>query len=81
MNDFAGSLARERPYYHGLPTIRRGGLMDAAYYEDLADRLYGLVIRLSGRLSRDQVQWLHHVSIETTITAVELRTPEGQSGT
>jgi hypothetical protein len=36
--------------------------MDAAYYEDLAGRLYGLVIRLSGRLPADQVQWLHHVT-------------------
>ena len=34
---------------------------DAAYYEDLAGRLYGLVIRLSDRLPADQVQWLHHV--------------------
>ena len=36
--------------------------MDAAYYEDLAGRLYGLVIRLSDRLPADQVQWLHHVT-------------------
>ena len=35
--------------------------MDAAYYEDLAGRLYGLVIRLSDRLPADQAQWLHHV--------------------
>ena len=35
---------------------------DAAYYEDLAGRLYGLVIRLSDRLPADQVQWLHHVT-------------------
>jgi len=32
------------------------------YYEDLAGRLYGLVIRLSDRLPADQVQWLHHVT-------------------
>lgn len=36
--------------------------MDAAYYEDLAGRLYGLVVRLSDRLPVDQVQWLHHVT-------------------
>lgn len=36
--------------------------MDAAYYEDQAGRLYGLVIRLSDRLPVDQVQWLHHVT-------------------
>ena len=35
--------------------------MDAAYYEDLAGQLYGLVIRLSDRLPADQAQWLHHV--------------------
>jgi hypothetical protein len=35
--------------------------MHNAYYEDLAGRLYGLVIRLSGRLPADQAQWLHHV--------------------
>jgi hypothetical protein len=32
-----------------------------AYHEDLAGRLYGLVIRFSGRLPADQAQWLHHV--------------------
>ena len=36
--------------------------MDAAYYEDLAGRLYGLVIKLSDRLPADQVQGLHHVT-------------------
>jgi hypothetical protein len=36
--------------------------MDAAYYEDLAGRLYALVIRLSKRLPAEQVQWLHHVT-------------------
>jgi hypothetical protein len=35
--------------------------MDNAYYEDLAGRLYGLVIRLVGRLPPDEAQWLHHV--------------------
>jgi hypothetical protein len=36
--------------------------MDVAYYEDLAGRLYGLVIRFSDRLPAGQVQWLHHVT-------------------
>jgi hypothetical protein len=36
--------------------------VDAAYYEDLAGRLYGLVIRLSDRLPADQTRWLHHVT-------------------
>ena len=36
--------------------------MDVGYYEDLAGRLYGLVIRLGDRLPADQVQWLHHVT-------------------
>ena len=35
--------------------------MDAAGYEDLAGRLYGLVVRFSGRLHADQAGWLHHV--------------------
>ena len=35
--------------------------MDTADYEDLAGRLYGLVVRLSGRLHADQARWLHHV--------------------
>lgn len=34
---------------------------DSAYYEDLAGRLYGLVIVFSDRLPADQAQWLHHV--------------------
>ncbi len=34
--------------------------MDAAYNEDLAGRLYGLVIIFSDRLPADQAQWLHH---------------------
>ncbi len=33
----------------------------SAYLEDLAGRLYGLVIIFSDRLPADQVQWLHHV--------------------
>ena len=36
--------------------------MDAAYYEDLAGRLYGLVIRLGGRLTADEAGWVHHVT-------------------
>jgi hypothetical protein len=35
--------------------------MDDAYYEDLAGRLYGLVIRLADRLPPDEARWLHHV--------------------
>jgi hypothetical protein len=34
--------------------------VDGAYYEDLAGRLYGLVIRLDDRLGREQAQVLHH---------------------
>jgi hypothetical protein len=34
---------------------------DSAYFEDLAGRLYGLVISLSDRLPADQARWLHHV--------------------
>ena len=36
--------------------------MDNAYYEDLAGRLYGLVIRLADRLTADEARWLHHVT-------------------
>jgi hypothetical protein len=32
-----------------------------ASYDDLAGRLYGLVIAFSDRLPADQAQWLHHV--------------------
>ncbi len=34
--------------------------MDAAYHEDLAGRLYGLLIRLDDRLGGEQAQLLHH---------------------
>jgi hypothetical protein len=34
---------------------------DSAYFEDLAGRLYGLVISFFDRLPADQAQWLHHV--------------------
>jgi hypothetical protein len=34
--------------------------MDAAYFEDLAGRLYGLVIVLEDRLSGEQAQLFHH---------------------
>ena len=34
---------------------------DSAYFEDLAGRLYGLVIIFSDRLPADQAEWLHHV--------------------
>ena len=39
--------------------------MDAAYYEELAGRLYGLpiglLIGLDDRIGREQAQWLHHI--------------------
>jgi hypothetical protein len=34
--------------------------VDAAYYEDLAGRLYGLLIMLEDRLGGQQAQLLHH---------------------
>ena len=34
--------------------------MDAAHYEDLAGRLYGLLIVLEDRLGGEQAQLLHH---------------------
>ncbi len=34
--------------------------MDAAYYEDLAGRLYGLLIGLEDRLDRQDARQLHH---------------------
>jgi hypothetical protein len=34
--------------------------VDASYYEDLAGRLYGLLIMLEDRLGREQVQLFHH---------------------
>lgn len=34
--------------------------MDAAYYEDLAGRLYGLLITLEDRLGGEKAQELHH---------------------
>ena len=36
--------------------------MDNACYEDLAGRLYGLVIRLGDRLTAYEAWWLHHVT-------------------
>ena len=36
--------------------------MDNAYYEDLAGRLYGLVIRLNDRMPADRAGWVHHVT-------------------
>ena len=36
--------------------------MDNAYYEDLAGRLYGLVIRLGDRIPADSAGWVHHVT-------------------
>ena len=35
--------------------------MDPAYFEDLAGRLYGLLIGLDDRIASEQAQWLHHV--------------------
>jgi hypothetical protein len=34
--------------------------MDAAYYEELAGRLYGLLIGLDDRMDSEQAQLLHH---------------------
>ena len=34
--------------------------MDAAYYEDLAGRLYGLLIGLDDRIGREQARLLYH---------------------
>jgi hypothetical protein len=34
--------------------------MDAAYYEDLAGRLYGLLIGLDDRIGSEQARLLHH---------------------
>jgi hypothetical protein len=36
--------------------------MDNAHYEDLAGRLYALVIRLSDRIPADTAGWVHHVT-------------------
>lgn len=36
--------------------------MDNVQYEDLAGRLYGLVIRLSDRMPADTAGWVHHVT-------------------
>ena len=35
--------------------------MDSAHFEDLAGRLYGLLIGLDDRIGSEQAQWLHHV--------------------
>ena len=35
--------------------------MDTGYYEELAWRLYGLLIGLDDRIGSEQAQWLHHV--------------------
>jgi len=34
--------------------------MDAAYYEELAGRLYGLLIGLDDRIGCEQARLLHH---------------------
>jgi hypothetical protein len=47
--------------------LARGGecrvppVHDPAYFDDLAGRLYGLMIIISDRLPADQAEWLHHV--------------------
>ena len=35
--------------------------MDSAYFEDLAGRLYGLLIGLDDRIGSERARWLHHV--------------------
>jgi hypothetical protein len=35
--------------------------MDSAYFEELAGRLYGLLIGLDDRIGSEQAQWLHHI--------------------
>ena len=35
--------------------------IDTGYYEELAGRLYGLLIGLDDRIGSEQAQWLHHV--------------------
>jgi hypothetical protein len=48
--------------YGGQPTAEADPhrALDAAYYEDLAGRLYGLLIRLEGRLDREAARQLYH---------------------
>jgi hypothetical protein len=47
----------------GMPGAAAGQhrVLDAAYYEDLAGRLYGLLIGLEDRLDRQDARQLHHV--------------------
>jgi len=51
-------LARRLPWPLPAPGVMR---VVAAYYENLAGRLYGLLIGLDDRIGREQAQWLHHV--------------------
>jgi len=51
--------------------------MDAGYYEELAGRLYGLLIGLDDRIGSDQARLLHHV-IEVGENGLAL---EGIAGT
>jgi hypothetical protein len=48
--------------YGDLPGVgaSRDRSLDAAYYEDLAGRLYGLLISLEDRLDRKDARLLHH---------------------
>ena len=58
-----GLACRRLAPFFACPGVRRmNPVYDAAYYEDLAGQLYGLVIRLGDRLSGDEAQWLHHVT-------------------
>ena len=58
---------REREALVSGPDSAQGGgyhvdpVYDSASSEDLAGRLYGLVISFSDRLPADQAQWLHYV--------------------
>ena len=42
------------------PVAGQHSALDAAYYEDLAGRLYGLLIGLEDRLDRHDARQLHH---------------------
>src|SRR6185369_777726 len=57
-----GTGRRTRSGCPGSPRpARRDKPVDSAYFEDLAGRLYGLLIGLDDRIGREQAQWLHHV--------------------
>jgi hypothetical protein len=58
------SSARHGPSTGGIPVRRNGRdhspIRAVSYYEDLAGRLYGLLIGLDDRIGREQAQLLHH---------------------